>query len=350
MSGPTLRDDILVSVCFTDAHAPDAAVPRIAATADLLKKHYRYWEILVVNETDYDAALEEALVAVPNVRYLSVVRGLDNSQRRVIAASEAIGDFVVITSVNEVTSFDIPAMIDDAQDRNAVILGQRKATFLAEPFIALLGRASGFHASTRDMQTTAIPRTVLNRLLNDANPVLALRFPPRDNSLTVLRRRPDFKDSTKVHEPTWSGRMASRSDLMLRMVTEAGPSLLSAVALFSAFMFVSAVFFAVYVVIIYLTKTDIAEGWTTLSLSISGMLAFLGAALFAICVTLRKAMEIMRGRTIDYLVAERSSVDLFESVSNALNVDTDGTESLEDRRDVTPDSKLVHKQTAGGAP
>jgi F0F1-type ATP synthase assembly protein I len=144
--------------------------------------------------------------------------------------------------------------------------------------------------------------------------------------------------------------MASRSDLMLRMVTEAGPSLLSAVALFSAFMFVSAVFFAVYVVIIYLTKTDIAEGWTTLSLSISGMLAFLGAALFAICVTLRKAMEIMRGRTIDYLVAERSSVDLFESVSNALNVDTDGTESLEDRREATPDSKLVHKQTAGGAP
>lgn len=350
MSGPKLRDDILISVCFTDAYAPDTAVPQIAAIAEMLKNNYRYWEILVVNETGYDTALEEALITVPNVRYLSVVRGLDNSQRRVIAASEAIGDFVVITSVNEANSFDIPAMIDEAQDRNAVVLGQRKAMVMAEPFIAILGRASGFQASTRDMQTITIPRTVLNRLLNDANPVLALRFPPRDNSLTVLRRAPDVKGAVTVHESTWAARTTSRSDLLLRMVTEAGPSLLSAVALFSAFMFVSAVLFAVYVVVIYLTKTDIAEGWTTLSLSISGMLAFLGAALFAICVTLRKAMEIIRGRTVDYLVAERSSVDLFESVSNALNVDTDGTEKLEDRQEAPAPTELVQKRSAGGAP
>lgn len=323
MSAFRLRDDILVSVCFSDADDPNMARSRIAPLADALKARYRYWEILIVNETGYEAEFEETLIALPNVRYLSVVRGLDNSQRRVIAASEAIGDIVVITSVHEVEAMDIPAMIDEAQAQSAVILGQRRATAFAEPLIMALGRASGFQASTRDMQTVAFPRTVLNRLLSDPNPVLALRFPPRDNTLTVLRRAPSRQVAALQRAPGNLSRMSSRFDLLMRMVTEAGPSFLSMVALFSALMFVSAVLFAIYVVIIYLVKAEVAEGWTTLSLAISGMLSFLGAALFAICITLRKVAEIIRGRAIDYLVAERSSVDLFESVAHALNVDTD---------------------------
>jgi hypothetical protein len=324
MTEARLRDDILVSVCFSDADDPDLARERVATVADALKRRYRYWEILIVNEIGREADFEEALIALPNVRYLSVVLGLDNTQRRVVAASEAIGDVVVLTSMHEVAGMDIPAMIDEADASGAVVLGQRRAAAVVEPLIVALGRASGFRASTRDMQTAAFPRTVLNRLLGNPNPVLALRFPPRDNTVRVIRHAPTIPISALRRARQAPSRFSTRSDLLMRMITDAGPTFLGTVALLSGLMLAGAALFALYVVVVYLTISNVAEGWTTLSLAISGMLGFLGAALFAICITLRKVAEIVRGREIDYLVAERSSVDLFDSVANALNVDTDG--------------------------
>ncbi len=338
-----LRDDILVSVCLSDAHNPAPARACLEHLADMLKTRYRYWEILVVNETGHETGFEEMLIALPNLRYLSVARGLDNNQRRVVAASEAIGDIVVITSLHEVASMDIPAMIEQAHANSAVILGLRQATAAVEPVIIALGRASGFQASTKDMQTAAFPRAALNRLLDHPNPVLALRFPPRDTSLTVLRQAQQRREFTAAtHPPGFLSRMSTRSDLLMRMVTEAGPSLLSAVALFSVVIFVGAFLFALYVVIVYLTGAGTAEGWVTLSFAISGMLGFVSIALFAISVTLRKMAEIIRGSATDHLITERSSVDLFSSVAHALNVDTD--DSL--RQDTPEETLAAHAPPA----
>ncbi|KIC39062.1 hypothetical protein RA27_18125 [Ruegeria sp. ANG-R] len=325
-----LRDDILISVCFSDANAPKPTHACLAALVEILKARYRYWEILIVNEAGLEEEFEETLMALPNLRYLSVAQGLDDSQRRLVAASEAIGDIVVITSLQEVDTMDIPAMIEEANANDAVILGLRRATAAAEPLIIALGRASGFQASTRDMKTVAFPRTALNRLLSHPNPVLAIRFPPRDSSLSVLRKA-QSKDTTRTTPPIQgrSARAFSRLDLLMRMVTEAGPSILGAVALLSVVISISAFLFAIYVVIVYFTKADIAEGWTTLSLAISGMLGFLGITLFAISITLRKVAETTRGGATDYLIAEHSSVDLFESVAHALNVDTDDRDHQE---------------------
>mgnify|MGYP001818920614 CR=1 FL=1 len=326
MNKENLRDDILVSVCFSDASDPDLASSRIERVVDQLKSHYRYWEILVVNETGNDKKFIEALTALPNLRHLSVFKGIDNMQRRVVAASEAIGDVVLLTSIHEVDLMDLTAMIDAANEHEAIVLGQRKTAVIAEPLIGALGRASGFEASTRDMQTVAYPRTMLNRLLGNPNPALALRFPPRDNTVRVLRQSPNTTVTAIGGKGDRPSRLVSRFDLLLRMVTDAGPALLGVVALLSAAMFVGALLFTVYVVIVYLTYENVAEGWTTLSLAISGMLSFLGIAFFGLCITLRKMAEIIRGRTVNLLVAEKSSVDLFESVANTLNVDTDASD------------------------
>lgn len=326
MSADGLRADLLVSVCVSDVDDPVAAYDQMMRIAEVLSAEYRYWELLIVNEAGKEAAFEALLMGIPNLRYLSVVHGLDDTQRRVVGASEAIGDIVLITSMREVASMDLQAMIEEAFAEGAVVLGQREAAMLVEPLIVALGLASGFQASTRDMQTAAYPRTVLNRLLSDPNPVLALRFPPRDNRIKVLRRAP--RAPLRALRPGQDRcRWSTRFDLLMRMVTDAGPALLGLIAFLSMLMVVGAILFASYVVIIYLARADVAEGWTTLSLALSGMLGFLGAALFAIAITLRKMAEMLRGRAVDNLVAEQSSVDLFESVAHALNVETDAGEN-----------------------
>ena len=325
MNLPKLRDDFLVSICFTDATDTDQTNTCLTTLVETLRARYRYWEILIVNEIGYETLFSDTLTSIPNLRYLSVAQGLDDSQRRVVAASEAIGDIVVITSLQEVGYMDIPTMIEKAYTNDAVILGLRQAIAAAEPLIIALGRASGFQASTRDMKTVAYSRTSLNRLLNHPNPLLALRFPPRDTSLSVLRQMPNV-DINSVSEPKSGISQAfTRLDLLMRMVTEAGPTLLFSVAMFSAMISFCAVLFMLYVVIVFLVKADVADGWTTLSLTVSGMLCFLGVALFAISITLRKVGESFRGGATDHLISEHSSVDLFEAVANALNVDTEGS-------------------------
>ena len=144
MSIETLRDDILVSVCFADASDPEIARSQLTPLAEELKSRYRYWEVVLVNEIGLEVAFEETLMVLPNVRYLSVVPGLGNLERRVVAASEAIGDIVVLASIHEVAAIDVPAMIDEAQAEGALVLGQRRALFGVELLIVALGRASGF--------------------------------------------------------------------------------------------------------------------------------------------------------------------------------------------------------------
>lgn len=317
----TPKDDILVSVCFSDASYSVTACEQIATLAKSMKSNFRYWEILIVNEIGQESEFEGMLLALPNLRYISVVHGLDSIQRRVVGASEAIGDIVVITSIHELPSMDIPAMIHNAHTNGSVILGQRNSAALVEPLIALLGRASGFRASTRDMQSVAIPRTVLNRLLRDTNPILALRFPPRDNTIKVSYCSPHFSISARAFKQEGSSRLSTRFDLLKRMVIEAGPSILDLIALLSVLMLMGGFFFTLYVVIVYLSDASVTRGWTTLSLAICGLVVFLSTALFGICITLRKLVEIIGATSKDYILSEKSSVDLFNSVANALNIE-----------------------------
>ena len=304
-----LRDDILASVCILEADDPTLVGAAIGAVVEALRTRFRSWEILIVRETGRDADFDAALAAFPNLRVFSVTPGVDRSQHRFIGASEAIGDVVALTPLNEVGEMDLSAMIKDALAEEAMILGQWRAASLAEPLIAALGRLNGVRASSRDMETAVFPRAVLTRLLADSNPLLALRFPPRDGSVKVLRRSPRPSSTGRMDRAKSAARISDQLGLLARMPAEAGPAFLEKLAILSALIVAGAVLFALYALIAFLTDAKTGGEWTMLSFAIAFLVASHGAAVLGICLALRKLADVVQRGHPRPLVIETSPAD-----------------------------------------
>ncbi len=325
MNKDNIRDDILVSVCLVKPSNKDNTKLCVSNLVEILKANFRYWELILVCDTHLSSDFEQMLAKSKNLRLFSVMPGLDMTQHRVIAAKEAIGDVVMLTSVQEVDQLDIVEMIIKAYGSDAVVVGERNVAALAEPLVLTLGKVSGFLASTRDMQTAALPRSILNRILRYPNPELSLRFMPRGSAIRVLRSKPAVKGGKSKYSSSPSI-WITRLGLLTRMAIEAAPALLILVAVFSVLTFLGSILFSLYVVYVYFMFSDVAAGWTTLSLAISGAGCFLSCTLFAISISLRKLLEMARGQKVDFIISEKSSVDLFENVRSELNIHPSQTE------------------------
>jgi hypothetical protein len=121
------REDVVVSVCFSELHARPATFSAVREVAETLDRAYRYREIiLVVDDTQREAFLD-LVRDVPNCRLFVVRRGVEYYDRRVIAAEEAIGDLVIIGNLDELAQLDVLAFLDCAEAEDAVTMVYRSA-------------------------------------------------------------------------------------------------------------------------------------------------------------------------------------------------------------------------------
>ncbi|MFT6887512.1 MAG: hypothetical protein ACI87T_001334 [Planctomycetota bacterium] len=315
MSGAARREDVLVSVCFPNLAPGEAAHTTLRQVAAQLDGRYRYWEILALVDANADG-IDRLLIDVPNLRLLQVRAETEFYRRRVVAASEAIGDIVAIAALDEVAHLDLMEMIEAAHTGDGIARGRRVRRSLIDPLVRTLGRAGGFEVDTRDMQTAVYPRTLLNRLLAHPNPQLALRFVPRGAGLSVMRLPAlGGGHGRTLHE---TGR---RLNLVQQLLVSAAPLVLTWVSLLSALVFVISVFFGIYAVAAWATLSTVAPGWLTLSLAISMTAAFLATALFGLSTGLQKLLEMVTPDRMDEVVGERNGVDLFSQVTQELNIE-----------------------------
>jgi len=320
---PPLREDVLVSVCFSDMPAGADALAQLRAVAGRLAARYRFWEILLVVPADTETDYAPLLADTDNLRILRVRRHAEFYRRRAVAAAEAIGDVVVLASLEELPFLDLVAMIDDAADTGELIIGQHAAASprnaAIEPLVRMLGRSAGFRVSARDMQTMALPRTLLNQVLARADRQLALRFPPRDAGVPVrsMRAGPGGPDRRGLRN------FGRRLALVQRLLVNSAPRMLLYVSFLSLAVTVIGISYALYSVGAWLILDSLAEGWLTLSLMLSMTAAVLGMALLGVSLGLQQVLERLTPEALDDVVDEQGSMDLFSKVARDLNVEVD---------------------------
>lgn len=319
----TQREDILVSVCLSDIEPSEASLAEVAALARALDARFRFREIvLVARSSDHEAFLP-LVRQVPDVRLLLVREGLSAYGRRVIAASEAIGDVVMVAAADQFGTHDHVAMIEKAAELGRIVVGLREEPKGIDRFLSItlaaLGRAAGFRTRLQDGPTIALPRTLLNQVLEHSDPDLALRFVPRD---------PAFPTSSAYARPGTvtrreKGGAARRLGLILKMVVHMAPLMLGVVSAASALLTVLGVFFALYVFGVWLFQPVVAPGWLTLSLMLSLSAVFLGASIFGLSVGLQQLLMLLKRNGIESAPREVNRIDLFGKVAAELNVDLD---------------------------
>lgn len=318
------REDFLVSVCFAEAPTGAEAQASLRAVAVQLDAAWRYWEILIVADAAKTADMDPLLVDIPNLRILGT-RGLsEHYRRRVIGASEAIGDLVVLAAIEETDHLDIPAMLNEAAETGAVVVARRdERRVLLDGMLGVLGHSSGFRVQARDMQTAVLPRTLLNRLLARADRQLALRFMPRDGGVPVR-----YSAISPGSGPPRAGGLGRRLGIVQKLLVHSAPSVLGWVSILAILTALGALAFAIYAVNVWLFASDVQPGWFTTSLAISLTAFFLGVAIFGLASGLLKLIDLVTPDALDDVVDERGHADLFARVAHDLNVET-----MQDGRD-----------------
>lgn len=315
-SGAERREDVLVSLAFTDLEPTAACFKDVVAAANQVAAAYRYWEVLVVVDTVSAPLFKPLMTQVENIRLIKVRVGLQTYQNRVIAASEAIGDIVLIAAWHELQAVDPVGMIERARRQERIVIAERTGTHLLNPVIVALGNVSGFRATTRDMATAAYPRTLLNRLLASSDRQLALRFLPRDAALSACHIQ-----VTPTHGRSISSGLGPRLGLIQRLLVNAAPRVLNVTSLLAATTSVVALLFGIYAIAVSLLLDDVQPGWLTTSLAISLTTSFLGVAIFGLSTGLLKIIDLISPTLVQDVVGEESSIDLFSQVLTELNVE-----------------------------
>lgn len=315
----TRREDVLVSVCFGGLPADEASFEAVVALARDLDARFRFREIVLVAEEGSKEDYLPLIRRVDNLRLFTVRNGMTFYRRRVIAADEAIGDVVLMTNAVELAHIDAIAMIERAAEEQCAVLATRSSGVvdrtLAAPLSAM-GRVAGFKVRLRDLQSLAMPRTLLNQLLDHPDPDLALRFPPRDVRVPLVLA--EVADSAA---PRDISQLSRRLVLLQKLLVYVAPRLLMAVTLASALLAVLGFFYAFYVLGAWILVDDLADGWLTLSAMLSLTSFFLGISIMGLSLGLQQLLARADRDGFDGVASEVNRIDLFGQVASDLNVD-----------------------------
>ena len=328
-----LREDILVSVCFSNLPASEAAFATIRDVTRRIDAVFRFREIILVVDDASQKAFLPLVMDVPNVRLFAVRPGNTYYDRRTIAAEEAIGDVVLITNVEEIAQLDPLAMIDRATAEDSTVLVTRSRLnlvhrILSAPMIGL-GQAAGFLVNPRDLQTIALPRTQLNQILSHSDAELALRFPPRDPRLRLAFVSID--ESVPIRREV--GHIKRRLQLLQKLIVYMAPGLLLFVMLTSALLTLFGLCFGLYIIGAWIVIDDLASGWLTISTALSLTATFMGFSVLGLCLGIQHVLNHERRDSMDRVAHEVNRIDLFSQVASDLNVDLEsgGLTSPKDR-------------------
>lgn len=314
------REDVVVSVCFSELSASPAAFAKLRQIAARLDLAYRFREIILVVDEANRAAFLDVVREVPNTRLFVVRSGTEYYDRRVIAAEESIGDLVLLGHLDEVAALDMTAFLERAEQGNTVVMAFRPERapvkrLLAWPFIAL-GKLAGFNVDPAEWQSIAVPRTLLNLMLAHDEPRLALRFPPRDPRLP----REWFRTQARVAGRTAFTGAARRLALLQTLLVYLTPLILSVVAVSSALLMLVGLAYAGWIIGAVLLVDTLAPGWLTTNAMLAVSATFMGLSTLGLSLGLQHLLKQQRRLKHTVVPEEVNRIDLFQQVAFDLNV------------------------------
>ncbi|MEL6708005.1 MAG: hypothetical protein AAFP79_06965 [Pseudomonadota bacterium] len=317
----SLREDVVVSACFSDVPATPRAFEIIRTLAATLDTQYRFREIIVVVEDNAREAFLPLVEQVPDLRLFVVRKGTEYYQRRVIAAEEAIGDLVLIGHIEEVARMDVLAFLARAESSNAIAIANNFAKrpvkdLIAWPFRAL-GRLAGFRVDPSDFQTIAMPRTLLNPILAHDEPRLALRYPPRDPRLPVAA----FRVEDNIPSRSALRDIGRRAQLFQTLLVYLTPIILSAVAISSSILTLVGLAYAAWIVGAVIVVEKLANGWLTTNAMLAMSAVFMGVSTLGLSLGLQHLLRLQSRDQTGDVPEEVNRIDLFGKVASDLNVE-----------------------------
>jgi len=282
---------------------------------------YRFFEIVLIDDgstDDTEAVIRPMLKSIQRIRYLKLSRKFGRDVALSAGIESAIGDFVITFDPRTDPIDIIPEMIGVCSKTGGIVHGiagnPPKRSILRELIGGIFRRYCRKHIGV-DIKKGVSDLRVISR--QSVNALLQIREQSRYLrvlTLTLGNKHEFFPYRLITREGAsrktyWAAEVATAIDLLaantrhpLRIVTLTG--------LIGAFL---NLFYALYVVVIYLIKPNVAAGWTTLSLQQSGMFFFVCLILAVLSEYVGTILGEVRSRPLYFIAQEATSSVLLEN-------------------------------------
>lgn len=307
--------DCFVSVVVPLSNGGSFVTAFIDEVMAVLQVNYTNYELVLVDDGSEDDTAEQVKACLsrhPCIRYIRLSRHFGTEIAIASGLDSVIGDFVVVMQPECDPPALIPEMVAQARSGAGVVFGVRRDRRgdplwlkLGAYFFYLLGQRLFHQRMPRNStQFRVLSRQAVNAMtrIKDRYRYLRLLSFHVGYANQSFAYTPEWRGGTRRHRGFWEsvglaiGMVVAHSTHPLRWVTwlGVGASLLN-------------LLYMVYAVSIFLFKPHVAEGWTTLSLQVSGMFFLMFLILTVLSEYIGRLVEESADRPLYHVLEERNS-------------------------------------------
>jgi dolichol-phosphate mannosyltransferase len=318
--------------CFVSVVAPvfnEAGILEgfIAELSAVLRAQYEHYEILLVDDGSRDdtaARAAELLSRYDHVRLVSLSRRFGLEVAISAGLDLVIGDFVVVMLPDSDPPALVPEMVRRCREGAGVVFGvrtNRRGESLpvrvgARAFYWLCRRVFGFDLPRNSTEFRALSRQAVNAIT---------QIKDRYRYLRVFSSYIGYASQSVPYEPICrSGRprvkrLFEAVSLAISLVAANSTSPLRLAGRLAFAAAAANVAYLGYIVLVYLFKEHVMEGWTTLSLVGVTMFACLFLVIATMCEYLARLLDESKDRPL-YFIRDEQTSDVLLTDTNRRNV------------------------------
>lgn len=313
--GAQARTDLFVSVVAPLLN--DAAIVRdfVGETTDVLRANYTNYELVLVDDGSEDGTVEEVhrlLTEHECVRVLALSRSFGEEAAIAAGLDTAIGDFVVVMMPNSDPPALVPMLVTKARNGHDVVFGLRRRP-RPEPFLARVLAHLFYWYARRVMKLPLRKNASHFRVMSRRTVNAIIQVRDRARYLRLLSLNVGFVHDAVPYDEIERNRSRPRRSVVARAAVAIDMIIANSAhpLRFVTFLGVAGaslnVLYAGYVLIIYLAKPDVAEGWTTLSLQSAGMFFLCFLVLTVLSEYVGHILDEVSSRPLYYIREEHNS-------------------------------------------
>jgi polyisoprenyl-phosphate glycosyltransferase len=248
------------------------------------------YEVVVVDNASDDqsvAILKELTEpdGLPNLQVFALTKEVDSDTAYSVGMENALGDFVAVMDPLADDIAFLPTMLDHAVAGADIVFAlNEQATRQSLPyrvcsrgFNSLYERLNGIDLSREAPQYRVLSKRVINFILQHPQPSITYRHLPATRGFTKANLTYSAKPSAVRVK-----RLSESIDRGMRLLVTTTRTPMRLVTSLSLLGAMANVVYSLYVIAVWIFKSDVAPGWVTLSLQQSGMFFLLSLVLLVL--------------------------------------------------------------------
>ena len=310
------RYDVFLSVIYVLNDDLDHLQKILTTTVQTLSQTVTDYEIVVVdnmNDKSKSISLLKELTNdknFPNLQVYILNKRIDENIASCIGLDKSLGDFVTILNPFLDDISFIPTMLDEAKKNFDIVIAYNKNKYIKSFFYRVARKGFDFLYKLLNKESIAVDiypyrlfsRRVTNQILQNQYPEMILRHLP--TSIGYTRKELNYSSEFET-SPNINFLYSVKKGIKFLISTSGAP--MRVVSILSIFGALMNVFYSIYILIIAFAKTEIAEGWITLSLQQSGMFFLISIFFFILSEYILEMKGFKKNEHSNYISQEFGS-------------------------------------------